>query len=171
MRALKTLAQCLAVLVVFSGNSTSAFLNCQNPAAGTKPVSVAVSIELKQESFRAGEKPWVILSEKNVSSQMIFEGNDFKYRIYVEGPAGPPHKTDYYRQILGEPGMPPLMGGGALPLDGTAPGKSIVKNFDLTAYYDLSVVGKYSVYLEVRDESGQWLRSNTVQFEILPPAS
>jgi hypothetical protein len=55
-----------------------------------------------------------------------------------------------------------------VPLEGKAPGESAIKNFDLTVYYDLSVPGKYSVYLDVRDASGTWLRTNTLQFEVQP---
>ena len=53
-----------------------------------------------------------------------------------------------------------------------APGSQGRLTFDLTAFYDLSAPGKYSVYLEYLDspngpsKPGVWLRTNTLQFEI-----
>jgi hypothetical protein len=56
------------------------------------------------------------------------------------------------------------------------PESSAQQTFELTRFYDLGVPGKYTVYMEVYDQSGpldgsgKWLRTNSVQFEIVSAA-
>jgi hypothetical protein len=132
---------------------------------------IAVSLAMNQASFSVGQKLLVILSERNISNRVLYESNDFNYRIHVQGEKGEPPKTYYHRQLRGEPGVPALLGGLVVPWEGKKPGESIVKKFDLTVFYDLSQPGKYTAYLEVRDEAGVWLRTNSVQFSVLPQSA
>jgi hypothetical protein len=167
MRHLQTSTLRLAIIVVIA--SSCDFLHSQDSSASTQPASIAVSITMKQNPISLGQKPWVILTEKNISNNTTYGDSSFPFRLHVEGEKGQPPMTYYHRQVRGEPGVPGLAGGGIEGLIGMAPGKSNVKEFDLTVYYDLKISGKYTVYLEVRDESGTWLRTNTVQFEITKP--
>jgi hypothetical protein len=107
---------------------------------------------------------------ENLSNRDIHLRTDMvNYRIYVEGGKGEAPKTSYHRRLRGEfqPGETELAGGGVVL--SVSPGESNFSKYDLTNFYDLSIPGKYSVYLEARDESGVRLRTNTLQFEIIPP--
>ena len=93
------------------------------------------------------------------------------YRVHIEAEKGEPPKTSYHRRIRGEllPGETGLAAGGAV--DSIPPNGSDIRRYDLSAFYDLKVPGKYAVYIEVRDESSNsWLRTNTTQFEMQGPA-
>jgi hypothetical protein len=113
-----------------------------------------------------GQEVKAILTMKNIGSGIAVEtGDPSNYRLRVKGEMGEPPKTLWHRRLLGEPGLEPLeITVPAFPRD-ILPGKSVDRTFLLRAFYDLSVPGKYSVYLEARDKSGAWLRTNTVTFE------
>ncbi len=82
---------------------------------------------------------------------------------------GEPPKTLWHRRLLGEPGLEPLEETvPAFPRD-ILPGRSADRTFLLSAFYDLGIPGKYTIYLEVREESGTWLRTNTATFEMQAP--
>ena len=82
---------------------------------------------------------------------------------------GEVEKTRYHHRLRGEflPGESELRGGGVT--FEIQPGESGTKDFDLTQYYKLQEAGKYRVYIECDDESGTWVRSNTVIFELKAP--
>lgn len=154
-------------------------LNGQDYSPGAKSDLIAVSIAMKQDRVSAGQAAWVTLTVKNIGEQNIFSDLAFDHRIRVRGEKGEPPLTQYHRQLRREPGTSALAGGGPprfplniegeKPYEGIPPGGSDVMQFDLKVYYDL-IPGQYTVYLEAQDKAGVWLRTNTVHFEIQPPA-
>ncbi|MGA3070285.1 MAG: hypothetical protein ABSD43_08725 [Terracidiphilus sp.] len=176
MRIVQTFSQPSAVIALIVGSSM--ILNCQNATEGAKSTSFSSSISMTQEIYETGQKPRVILTNKNISKKAIILYYDLEWRMHVEGEKGEPPLTYRHRQLRGEPGLPALEGGGPskIPIyppgekqyEGTPPGGLDVRQFDLTFLYDLTP-GQYTVYMEVQDTTGIWMRTNTVHFEIRPP--
>lgn len=164
MTRFSTLALSLTLLVVHGTKNIT--LDAQTTASAKQSPSITVSVSIQMDKLPAGPRPWAVVTVKNVGNRYVSLGTDMRdYRVHVDGEQGESPKTSYHRSIRGEfqPGDRDLAGGG--PVDSVPPGKSEVHKFDLTKFYDLKVPGKYSVYIEVRDElSGTWLRSDTVQF-------
>jgi hypothetical protein len=166
----------LVIIAVIAPSYT--LLNSQDLSADAKSALIAVSIKMKQGDVPSGQKPLLILTTKNISKQNLFPSLSSDWRLHVEGEKGEPPRTYYHRQVRHEPGLPALDDGGPAryplniegekPYEGIPPGESDVMQFDLTVYYDL-IPGQYTVYLEVQDKAGVWLRTNTVHFEIQPP--
>jgi hypothetical protein len=75
----------------------------------------------------------------------------------------------WHRRLLGEPGLAPLTETVSAFPEKLLPGWSTDRTFLLSAFYDLRIPGKYTVYVEVRDQSGTWLRSNRAAFEMQAP--
>ena len=177
MRAFQTFALCSATIAVIT--ASCALLNGQDSSPGAKSDLIAVSIAMKQDRVTPGQEALVILTAKNISKQNLFPRLAYSWVLHVEGEKGEPPLTYYHRQRRREPGLPPLDGGGPPPhpinvpgeepYEGVPPGSVDVLYLDLKVYYDL-IPGQYSVYLEVQDKAGVSLRTNTVHFEILPPA-
>jgi len=159
--------------------ASCALLNCQAPPPGAKSDLIAVSIAMKQDHVSPGQEALVILTAKNISKQNVFPHLASGLVLNVEGEKGEPPLTYYHRQLRRYPDLPPLDGGGPPPYpinvpgeepyEGIPPGGVDVQEFDLKVYYDL-ILGQYTVFLEVEDKAGVLLRTNTVHFEILPPA-
>ncbi len=128
----------------------------------------STSVAMKQERITIGQAPWLVLTVKNLTDQPIYIGGT-NFLPHVDGKQGEQTRTYYHRRRRLEPGVPslPLMG----PPDARkiAPGATATVSFDLTIYYNLATPGEYSVYVEYRDESGKWLRTNTVNFEMEAP--
>ncbi len=176
MRTFQTFALRLATIAVIA--ASCALLNSQDSSPSAKSDLITVSIKMKQDSVPAGQHPLVLLTMKNISKHNLFPKFFSDYRLHVEGESGEPPLTYRHRQLRREPGLPQLDGGGPPSYPVNEPGKKTyegippdgmdVENIDLTVLYDL-VPGQYTVYLDVRDQAGVWLRTNTVHFEILPP--
>lgn len=119
-----------------------------------------------------GQKILVSLTVKNLDRKEIAytEG-----RVYVEGEKGEPRTTLIQRQLTHglKPGEQEVRKFGFEPL--IAPGASITLKYDLSELYEFKEPGKYSVYIEVLDESaletragaGLWVRSPVARFEVL----
>ena len=177
MRAFQFLALRLATIAVIA--TSCGFLNSQDTPASAKSVLIAVSIKMKQESVSADQHPWVLLTSKNISKHHLFPSFCHDSRVHLEGEKGEPPLTYRHRQLRREPGVPALAAGGPpnfplnipgeKPYEGIPPGGADVEILDLTVLYNLTP-GKYTVYLEVQDKAGVWLRTNTVHFEIQQPA-
>jgi len=178
MRAFQAIALRFAIIAVITASCP--LLNCQDATSNAKAVLFAASISMRQEVYPAGQKPWVTLITKNTSRRAVdVRPNGLAWRMHVEGEKGEPNRTLYHRQLRGEPGLPALDGGGPSrfplnlpgekPYEGIPPGESDVRQFDLTVFYDLTP-GQYTAYMEVQDTTGVWMRTNTVHFEIRPPA-
>jgi hypothetical protein len=160
-----TLSVTVSTVIVFGIS-----LDAQTVPPASQSNAIAVSAALQKTELPVGQPAWVILTVKNLTNREIPVRTDMlNYRIYVEGGKGEAPKTSYHRRLRGEfqPGETELAGGGVVL--SIAPGESTIRKYDLAKFYDLSIPGKYSVYIEVRDESGVWLRTNTVQFEMIPP--
>jgi hypothetical protein len=177
MRAFQTFALQSATIALIAASSI--VLNSQDTGAGATTTSFAASISMKQEVYPGGQKPWVTLTTKNISKRAVDVRPDgLDWCLHVEGEKGEPQRTLYHRQMRGEPGVPALAGGGPSrfpinvdgekPYEGIPPAGSDVREFDLTVLYDLTP-GQYTVYMDVKDTTGVWMRTNTVHFEIQPP--
>ena len=134
---------------------------------------IKVSIAKNVSTAPPSEAAVVILKILNVtkSNNIGFTLREWNYRVHVLGANGEPPKTEYYRHLVGDfrPGDGPFLKDHSIPQLQVPPGGSDHWPIGLGRYYDLSVPGKYSVYLDVRDDSGVWLRTNTVEFEIQRP--
>ena len=177
MRAFQTFALRSATVAVIA--ASCALLNGQDSSPTVKSDLIAVNIKMKQESVPADQHPWVLLTSKNISKHNLFPGFCHDSRVHLEGEKGEPPLTYRHRQLRREPGVPALAAGGPpnfplnipgeKPYEGIPPGGVDVEIFDLTVLYNLAP-GKYTVYLDVQDQAGVWLRTNTVHFEIQQPA-
>jgi hypothetical protein len=177
MKRFRTLALSATAIVALVAQSMS--LGAQAPAPADQVPSVAVSIALQNGSVDVGQTPRVVLTLKNISQQKAcFPNATDLYRVHIEGNGGGPPETQWQRHSHGDLrlGDGPDLAEGPVDCPVIAPGASISRTYDLTKYYDLNVPGKYTAYMEFRDEPkgpagpGIWLRTNTVQFEIVPPS-
>lgn len=158
----------ISILLVGFGSSPS---SGQKTNPGSRSPKVAVSLSLKKGVIAVGEKEVAVITVKNVSSQDVsFPTSRYNFRVYVDGAKGEPPMTMMHRHQRGiyRPGDAGALADGGVTL-AIAPGASQSKEFNLTKYYDLGMPGKYKIYMEYRDESGKWLRTNTVTFEIQAP--
>jgi hypothetical protein len=177
MTRLRILALSATSIVLIAATSVSVF--AQASESSGKSRSVSVSIELDKDRIAAGKKPWAIVTMKNISRHdaVCLSTSPDLFRIHVSGSDGEPPLTEWHRHLRGDvrPGDGPDTPAGPVTCRPIAPKASDFEGFDLSQYYDLRAAGKYSVYLEVYDPlgppdgSGLWLRTNTVQFEIVPP--
>jgi hypothetical protein len=168
MTRIRGLAFSVTMIVVIASNCIT--LGAQATSSVSQSSSISVSVAMESNRALVGQEVKAILTMKNIGSGIAVEtGDPRNYRLHVKGEAGEPPKTLWHRRLLGEPGLSPLeVTLPAFPRD-ILPGKSINRTFLLTAFYDLSVPGKYLVYLEARDESGDWLHTNTATFEVQAP--
>ncbi len=125
--------------------------------AQSKP-TVSLSIAMEKHAISSGQKPWVDLTVKNLTDKEISYPTD---QVFVQGENGEPPATPWQKERrLGH------LGSGYTPT--IQPGESFTMKYDLSAFYDLSKPGKYSVYIEVYVEEGA-LRSPVASFEVQAP--
>lgn len=138
--------------------------SCAIAAAQSNP-PISLSIAIPKDHIHVGQKPWVHLTVKNLTGEEITYPHD---QVYVEGEHGEPPATEWGRLRKNN-----QLGGGFTPSIG--PGESFTMKYDLSAFYDLSKPGKYSVYIEVSTAfhatgwKGDWMRSPVAHFEIQAP--
>lgn len=178
MTSLRISALFIATLIVIAAKSISLDAQTNTRAASSatsKSATLELSIAFQKEQIPLGQKPWVSLTVKNLGSKEI----PYPFsRVYVDGPQGEPPTTLWQRQFTNrlKPGEPGINFGGYRPLIAPAgwPGDSFIMKYDLSAYYDFKEPGKYSVYIELLDETGTmtdpWVRSPVVTFELVAPA-
>ncbi len=160
--------------------SCSISLKAQPAAAAKQSDSTSLSIDLQKHRFAVGEKPIiVIMTIKNTGQHgMCFSTDPYLYRIHVAMKDSERPKTEFHRHVRGEfrTGDGPDLAPGPVDCRPIAPGSLDSQKYDLTAFYDLSAPGDYSVYIEIydpqgaKDGSGLWLRTNTAHFEMEAPA-
>ena len=152
--------------------------SAQSAPAANHTDSVSIHISLQKSTYAIGEKPIAVMAIENTSSNEVwFSTASYLYRIHVTSKDGGPPKTEFHRHLLGDfrPGDGPALMEGPVAGRSIAPGSADAQKYDLTAYYDLSKPGDYSVYIEIydptgpKDGSGHWLRTNTTKFEIVAP--
>ena len=124
-------------------------------AQSTPPISLSIAIP--KDHIPVGQKPWVWLTVKNLTNEEISYPDD---QVYVQGESREPPATSWGRQrkngqLMPGPGDPPSI----------HPGDSFTMKYDLSAFYDLSKPGKYTVYIEVSHST----RSPIAHFEIIAP--
>lgn len=174
MVRLRISALFVATFIVAAAISLQAQTTTQAASSGTsKSAILELSIAFPKEQIPLGQKPWVSLTVKNLGSKEILYPFS---RVYVEGPKGEPPTTLWQRQLTNrlKPGEPGIKFGGYRPPIAPAgwPGDSFIMRYDLSAYYDFKELGKYSVYIELLDETGTmadpWVRSPVATFELVP---
>jgi len=122
--------------------------------------TIAVSLAMESDRIPVGQKPLAISTVRNIGSYNWVRSRDpANYRIHIEGESGEPPKTDV--KITGSP---------VDLYDYLPPDMSRTMTWYLSAFYDLNAPGKYTVYFEIQEKPGVWLRTNTVQFEMLAKA-
>jgi len=175
MKNLRTLTLRLPTVAVFI--SSGILLQSQTAASqSTHLAQLAISLAPEESSFPPGQKPRALLTFENLSDHTVCVLTNTPYRVHIERKDGEPPKTEYYRHLLSDfhPGDGPDQSGGSNVCPEIAPHKSRTENWDLSAYYDLTLPGKYSVYIEVEWPSmtgpEAWLRTNMVQFEVTASA-
>ena len=159
----------LAVVILLIG-SCSISLDAQDVSSASQSDSISVSIALENDHVPVGKSPLIFLTVKNLTDREApLHTSVHLYRVHVQGPKGEPPTTLLQRRITGKLLPGESIGRGDEVVFPIPPGESRVKEFELARYHDLSVLGAYTVYIEVYDESGKWLRTNTAQFEIVAP--
>jgi hypothetical protein len=168
MLLIRCVAVSATIIVAIATDSVS--LDAQAALQANQPSPIAVSIAMAANRVPVGQEVRAIMTMTNIGGGIAVEtGDPSNYRLHVQGPGGEPPKTLWHRRLLGEPGLEPLeMTLPAFPRD-IFPGRDVERTFLLTFFYDLRVPGKYTIYMEVRDGSGAWLRTNTATFEIHTP--
>jgi hypothetical protein len=174
MTRFHTFALSVTTIIVLAAQSAS--LNAQAASPPSRVSSIAVSLTIKKDQVPVGQKPWAVLTIKNISQRVIGISTNLSFRIHIEGKGGEAPETEYHRHLHGDfrPGDGPALGGGPVIVSNLEVGAAQIQEWDLTMFYDLSRPGKYTVYIELYDPmgpgdgSGVWLRTNTVQFEIVP---
>jgi hypothetical protein len=129
--------------------------------------TVFVTTAMEKERVQVGESPKVFVTIKNLTDHAIYVGGCDSVRFYVQGEKGEPPTTRIERDFTGRlnPGEAPLPCT-AVVIQQINPGGSYTSSAELKYFYDLSLPGKYAVYVEVTSPEG-WLRTDPVQFEIL----
>ncbi len=158
---------CAGVLVFCGAGAANLESQTKQAPASSK---LLTTLSLHGNQFTIGQDVTVTLTIKNISNQNIpLRTDPHYYRVYVQGANGEGDKTRFHHRLRGEflPGETDLRGGGVtLEIE---PGKIDTMDFNLARYYKLAVAGKYRAYVECDDESGTWVRSNTVIFELKAP--
>jgi hypothetical protein len=156
--------------VFFLIGTYSLSLDAQDISTASQSDSISVSIALENNRVPVGKSPLVFLTVKNLTDRDVpLHTSVHMYRVHVQGPKGEPPTTLLQRRITGKLLPGESIGRGDEVVFPIPPSESKVKEFELVRYHDLSVLGKYTVYIEVYDESGKWLHTNTAQFEIVAP--
>lgn len=176
MIAFRNLAIYAVAVVGVTGNCIG--LSAQATSENAQSPSISVSITLRNNHVTVGEKLIGDLTVKNISDQNLCVSTRGAL-VHIEGKDGEPPKTEYYRHLLGDfrPGDGPEQTSGlyacqsVAPRIGTFDGMSTTFHFDLNAYYNLSVPGEYSVYIEFPDiepkgETGLLIPTPKVNFEL-----
>ena len=156
----------MAILEIAVGGAS---IDAQTTSPTNQSALIAVSIGMEKSVYTVGQKPTIVLTMKNIGSQhTCLSFAEAVYRIHVDGASGEAPMTEYNRHRHGDyrPGDGPALTQVMVVCGDIAPGSLGTESFDLSAYYDLSAPGKYTVYMEYHDDSGHWPRTNTVQFEI-----
>jgi len=160
-------------LISISADARTAQAVAQTTSTISNSATIGLSIVLPKEQIPVGQKTWVFLTVKNLSSDVISYPQD---RVYVEGEEGEPPTTLRQRQLTHKrrAGEPSILGGGFEP--NIEPKESFTRKYDLSELYDLSKPGKYTVSIEVLDEfnsnrgKGGWVRSPAASFVIQAPS-
>ncbi|WP_142988266.1 hypothetical protein [Granulicella rosea] len=156
----------------------SMFMHAQAASVAHQAPLVAIRLAIEKDHIPIGQKPRVFLTFKNSSHQQIsWSIASHLFRVHVEDKDSELPKTEWHRHLYGDYRSgdgPTLVDGPNYGID-IAPESSNDRMYDLTKFYNFSVPGRYTVYMEVYDQSGpqdgsgKWLRTNTVQFELAPP--
>jgi hypothetical protein len=163
----------LAAIAVFAANCIS--LDAQRASSAQQSDPIAVSIAIEREHVQAGQSPKVLLTIKNLTDRPLQVIACLPIKIYLQGEKGEPPTTRLKRDFTGRllPGEAPLMCNdmAATVID---PRGSYIESAQIKDFYDLSLLGKYTVYVEVPSRQMNdivWLRTNTAEFEILASAT
>jgi hypothetical protein len=177
MNGFRTLVLSVTSYALFATQSMA--MHAQAVAPPSQGPSISISLALAKDHVPVGQTPKAVVTMRNISHQMkCFRTADSLYRVHVEGKNGGPPETELQRKRQGEvrPGKDSSSADSFAGCLNIAPGDFAYIVYDLDVFYDLSVPGAYTVYMDILDESkdklgtGVWLRTNTAQFEMQAPA-
>jgi hypothetical protein len=150
--------------------SSGICLGGQTVAPVSQADSITVSMTLDKDHFPIGQSPLVSLRLNNQTDRDLhLHGN--RLQLHIEGENGEPPTTLRQRMDTGKL----LPGEARMREDEYSPeiipaGGSETLTIYVKYLYDLSALGKYTVYVDVKDPlSGKWIRTKTLQFEIVAP--
>ena len=139
----------LAIVVVVAASSHS--LGAQAVASSSQTDSITVSVAIDKDHLPPGQSPWVLLTFNNRADRDLYLHGDW-FQLHIEGEGGEPPTKLRQRMAMHKllPSEAPLRD------DENAEkvisvGKSRIEKIDVSYYYDLSLPGKYSVYVDVKD--------------------
>lgn len=134
-----------------------------NGQSAIRAPEIAVRLSVATEHPKDPTEAKAILTITNVGRDVVVETSDTAaYHLHLTGPKGEPPQTPWYSKLLaGE--LPMTLG--PVTRDVT-PGSSVNRTFILSAFYDLTTPGTYTVYVEVHDSSGAWVETNKTTFQI-----
>lgn len=126
-------------------------------AKANQPPPITASTAMESDRVAVGQNPRALLTITDVGNRSwVGFGNPENYLVHVEGKYGELPKRDLK---VSSPGI----------RDDLPPGMSRTMKCELSSFYNLSVPGEYTVYFEVQEEPGVWLRTNTANFAVIAP--
>jgi hypothetical protein len=160
-----TLVLILAAAMVTAVDKVS--LEAQTTAASQAP-AIAVSITLQKDKVPLGQSPWVLLTVKNLTDELVM----IEARPHVQGENGElfmrPEASIISERL--QPRTPRLRTVVYVPWT-IAPRETSTHKWQLAYLFDLSHRGQYTVYMEVMDPSShKLLHTNSAKFEMQSPA-
>jgi hypothetical protein len=165
MSTLQRLSLCLVTVIVIAINGIT--VGAQTVQPTSKSDSITVSITIDKDHLPVGQSPWILLTMNNKTDhELVLHFETF--RLHIEGGKGEAPTKLRQRMSTGKllPGESTLRGDENVPMLISA-GMSRTQKFNVKYFYDLSVPGTYTVYMDVKDPlSQEWLRTNTLNFEV-----
>lgn len=139
----------------------------QNRAQGSKTSSLkadTISVDLRMSSNRvtSAKDAKAVIRVENVSKELVSYGLP-QYRIHLLGPAGEPPRSKWYQDLLDGKLTVTLSAEPRL----IAPGQNIPWTFILDSFYPSMQLGRYTLYVELPDETGAWRATNEATFEVV----
>jgi hypothetical protein len=141
--------------------------SAQTAAETNKAALMGVTLRMQKKEFSSVKDAEALLYADNLSDHVLMMRFD-TFRIHLEGEKGEPERTERYHSLLGDPGYPPLMVTlNVSTAEMVLPGQYYTQSFPLRSYFVSLPPGHYSMYMEVPDADGVWLRTNTEEFTVV----
>ena len=147
---------------------TTVSLAAQDTAVSKAP-AIEVSMRLEKDKVPVGQSPWADLRVENLTDREITIN---QADPHVEGDKGELPMKPNARIVTDrlQPRIPRLRTVVYVPWIIPAQDSSIHK-YQLAYFFDLSLPGQYTVYMEVMDPSShKWVRTNSTKFEMQSPS-
>jgi hypothetical protein len=138
-----------------------------NKAALSKSVQMGVTLRMQKKQPSSVKDAEALLYADNLSDRVLMMRFE-TFRIHLNGENGEPERTFWYHSLLGDPGYAPLTTTlNVSEATMVLPGRYYSQSFPLRSYYVSLPSGHYSMYMEVPDPDGVWLRTNVEEFLVV----